>query len=352
MDRLDDGGLRKVEASRVDPEVYIRRELFEQAAKLAPHVGPTPVEMLFMDLPLLTGNEDPQALYIAASARPWPGSVTLYSSTTDSDYALTALVNRPSVIGQLQTPLLRGPTGIWDRQQGVQVKLLAGSLSSAEQMAVFSGANTLAIGDGTSDLWEIVQFAQAAPVGVRRYEISQLLRGQAGTSKMIQDAWPKGSFVVVMNGSPQQISMPTAALGLERHYRYGPAKQAMSAPSFKYVKHQFDGNGNRPYPVVHLRQSVHGGDHAFKWIRATRMGGDPWGKIEVPLAESSERYLVTIRQNGTVVRQQSVTQPNWTYSGSAQQSDVGAQGYQIAVSQVSDLYGAGPETTLTIDGGG
>ena len=205
IDRMEESGLRLVEASRVDPQVYVPQALYEEGATLQAHVGPTPVEMLFLDLPLLTGDETPHEPYVAPTARPWPGSVALYSSPRDSDYILQEVLRNRATVGVLKTPLLRGPTGIWDRQQGVEVKLVSGALSSVDPVDLFSGANTLAIGDGTPDNWEIVQYAQAAPTGTRRFGISQLLRGQAGTSAMIQDIWPAGSFVVVMNGKPKQI---------------------------------------------------------------------------------------------------------------------------------------------------
>ena len=350
IDRIDDAGLRKVEASRVDPEVYLRQELFEEGATLTPHVGPTPVEMLFMDLPLLTGNEDPQAAYIASAARPWPGSVALYGSATDTNYVLQKMVKNPAVIGRLVTPLLHGPTGILDRQAGVQVKLLSGTLSSAELAAVYGGANTLAIGDGSTGLWEIVQFAQAELIGDRVFEISQLLRGQAGTSQMIQDAWPAGSFVVLMDGRPEQVALPSAALGLARHYRYGPAKQPLTAPSYKYVQCSFDGNGNRPYPVTHLCHTRGDGEDEFRWIRATRVGGDAWGPSDVPLAETAERYRVTVRQGGTIVREQDVTTAHWTYADAMRQADVGNVAYQVSIAQISDIYGPGPDTALHLNG--
>jgi hypothetical protein len=348
IDRMEESGLRMAEASRVDPEVYLPQKLYEEGATLTPYVGPTPVEVLFMDLPLLTGDEDPYAPYVATSARPWPGSVALYSSSTDNNYVLQEVLRRRAVIGRLETPLLRGPTSVWDRQAGVEVKLLSGSLSSAEQAAVLSGANTLAIGDGTPNLWEIVQFAQADPTGTRQYEISQLLRGQAGTSGMIQDTWPAGSFVVVMNGRPEQITVPSASRGLDRHYRYGPAKQAVSSASFKYAVHAFQGNGYRPYPVVHLRKSGVGAAHHFQWVRATRIDGDLWGPTEVPLGEVSEIYQITIRQNGTIVRQEMVTNALWTYAAADQQNDLGAGPYQMTVTQISDRYGTGAEASLSI----
>ncbi len=351
IDRMEESGLRLVEATRVDPEVYLSQELYEEGAILQRFVGPTPVEMLFLDLPLLTGDEAPHEPYIAASSRPWPGSVAPYSSPTDSNYVLQDVQRQRAVVGQLKTPLLRGPLGIWDRQAGVEVKLISGAMSSAEEIALFAGANTIVVGDGTPDNWEIIQFAQAAPTGTRRFEISQLLRGQAGTATMMQDAWPAGSFVVVMDGRPQQITIPSASRGLERNYRYGPAKQPVSAASYKHVVHAFKGNGYRPYPVTHLHQQLGAAAHGFSWIRATRIDGDLWAATDVPLGEDTEIYRVTISQNGQVVRQEDVTSASFSYAAGAQQNELQSGDYQIAVAQISARYGAGPAQALTVTGG-
>lgn len=89
----------------------------------------------------------------------------------------------------------------------------------------------------------IAEAAAALPVVLQDQE---LLRGQAGTSGMIQDAWPAGSFVVVMKGRPEQITVPSASRGLDRHYRYGPAKQAVSSPALNTRSMRFRGTGIGP----------------------------------------------------------------------------------------------------------
>ena len=175
-----------------------------------------------------------------------------------------------------------------------------------------------------------------------------MLRGQAGTATHMRDIWPEGSFVVVMDGRPEQITIPSASRGLERHYRYGPAKQAVSAASFKHVVQAFKGNGYRPYPVTHLTSQTSGATHQFSWIRATRVDGDVWGTGDVPLGEDTEVYQVTITQAGQIKRQQSLTSPLFSYSAAAQTSELQSGDYQIAVAQMSTRFGPGPSQTLTL----
>ncbi len=75
----------------------------------------------------------------------------------------------------------------------------------------------------------------------RVYRLSGLLRGQAGSRGLMPDTWHPGSRVVLLNGVPGQIALPTAARGIERHYRFGPAAQPMSDPSYRYETHAFAG---------------------------------------------------------------------------------------------------------------
>lgn len=92
------------------------------------------------------------------------------------------------------------------------------------------------------------------------------------------------------------------------------------------------------------------GEDEFRWIRSTRVGGDAWGPSDVPLAETAERYRVTVRQGGTIVREQDVTTAHWTYADAMRQADVGNVAYQVSIAQISDIYGPGPDTALHLNG--
>ena len=55
------------------------------------------------------------------------------------------------------------------------------------------------------------------------------------------------------------------------------------------------------------------GDLSFGWIRQTRIGGDGWDQVEVPLGETGEAYAVSVFDGATLVRIISVTAPSATY---------------------------------------
>ncbi len=348
IDRIEDAGLRLAEATRIDPEVYRAQTTLDNGTVLQPFVGPVPVEMLFMDLPLLTGDEVPHAPHIAAAGRPWPGSIALYGAAQDSGYTLQEIINDAAVIGVTQSALPRGPVGIWDRQSGFDVRLINGALGAVTTQALLSGANTIAIGDGSADLWEIVQFRDAVPLADRTFAVSGLLRGQAGSRGVMPDIWPAGSRVVVLNGVPAQITLPTATRGTARHFRYGPAKRPIADPSFRYSVSTFKGNGLRPYPVAHLRAvpSVAGLD--VSWIRCSRIDGDIWPDGDIPLGEESESYVVRIIQDGVLRREETLSATTWAYDAATLAGEVGSAPYRVEVAQVSSRFGAGPFVAQTL----
>jgi hypothetical protein len=99
--------------------------------------------------------------------------------------------------------------------------------------------------------------------------------------------------------------------------------------------------GLRPYAPVHLRVNGSGGDLRVSWIRRTRIGGDRWDTPEVPLGEESERYLLRVRRGAQVLREVTVTVPDWTYTSAARAEDGPDTGKRIEVAQVSASFGAG-----------
>ncbi len=343
IDRVEQGAHQLIEAVRVDPETYRPHETDEEGIAVRAFVAPVPVEGLFLDLPLLTGAEVPHAPYFVATGVPWPGSVALYGAAEDSDYVVNLVVGRPSVIGITQTSLQRGSPGRWDRGPAVRVKLVRGALSGVSPADLLAGKNAAVIGDGTPDAWEVFQFADATLVARDTYDLSFRLRGQAGSDGIAPEDWPVGSLFVLLDGAPAQIGLDAAARDVERHYRFGPAARPIDDPAYRHVVAAFKGNGLRPYAVCHLRAvGGAGGDVAVSWIRRTRVDGDSWTGVEVPLGEERESYLVNVIANGSIKRQAQVETSSWSYTMAQRAADGVTGAYRIEVAQISARYGAGP----------
>lgn len=341
VDHATLGSVREVEAVRVEEEVYVPSDTVEEVVEAQPFYAPVPVVTQFLDLPLLTGDETPYAPHIGATARPWPGSAAVYASSSDSGYELNKLIPSWATIGTTQNELSTADPSLWDRGLPLRIKLIRGTLTSVSQDDVFNGANVAVIGDGSAANWEVFQFANAELVGPLTYEVSLRLRGQAGTDGL-QAEWPVGSRFVLINDALRQIEIAQSARGLARHYRIGPSQRPNDDPSYQYTVQAFDGIGLRPYAPVHVRATkLASGDTALTWVRRTRIDGDSWQSVEVPLGESSESYAVQVLQGGTILREDTVSTPSWTYYASEKTADGLSGSYSIQIAQISDSFGAG-----------
>ncbi|MFV8557601.1 baseplate multidomain protein megatron [Sulfitobacter sp. SBS6] len=343
VDRVEMGEMSLIEAVRIEPEVYDPAPFDDELVALKPFVAPVPVNALFLDLPLLRGDEVPHAPHIAASARQWPGNVAVYASGGETNFRLNTLMPLRATMGVTQNDMAHARPGVVDRGQALQVMLTSGVLESVDEADLLGGANLAAIGDGSADRWEVFQFARAELIAPQTYLLRDRLRGQAGSDGVMPDVWPAGSQFVLLNSVPRQIELSPNLLRIAQTYRIGPAARPLNDPSYVQKTESFDGNGLRPYRPCHLRTEEEAGALRFGWIRRTRINGDQWTDFDVPLAEESEQYQLRILQNGVVLREQLVDRASWTYTAQMRAGDGAAGPALISVAQVSALYGAGPE---------
>ncbi|WP_296417371.1 glycoside hydrolase/phage tail family protein [Pseudooctadecabacter sp.] len=345
IDHAEQTDRQALEAVRIEPAIYEPQDVTEKTFNLRDFVAPVPVELMLMDLPLLRGDEDPVAPYVAAAGVPWPGSVAVYSAPQDADYQLNRLLPAATVMGLTTTSMTRGCPGVIDRGPGLTVELIRGDLSSVSMAQLLGGANLAAIGDGSAENWEVFQFADAELIGPNTYNLTTRLRGQAGTDGITPQEWPEGSVFVLLDGTPLQLS--GGARGVDRHIRFGPGTRPMSDPSYQYRVDATNGAGLRPYRVAHLRATVSDSGIDVSWIRRTRKDGDSWDGEDTPLSEAFERYAVVVSRGGNIVRRTTVSEAAWSYSNGLQVLD-GTGDIRIEVAQISDIYGPGPSAAIDV----
>jgi hypothetical protein len=349
IDRVDQAEAQLLEAVRVEAGVYTTPDSDTEAIVTRSYTPTVPVFPVFLDLPLLSGDEVPHAPYLAVASEPWPGTVALWSSSQDTGYEINRLVAAAAVIGVTETPLTRARPGVWDRGAPLRVKVASGEFASADSLAVLNGANAIAIGDGSAANWEVFQFAQVQVVAPDVFDLSVRLRGQLGTDGLMPDVWPIGSTVVLLDLSLSQIDLPLSARGLARYYRIGAAARGFDDQNTVLKVEAFDGAGLRPYPVSHLRGSVNGaGDALIVWKRRTRIDGDTWQTLEVPLGEDAEVYTVQIFQGTQLKAEYSTTQPQFTYTAAMKSIDTVVGAYRVLVAQVSAQFGPGPFRSIDL----
>ena len=342
VDRVEHGLMQLLEAARIEPEVYKPADLSDELADVREFIPPVPVTSLFMDLPLITGDEVEHAPHLAVTGTPWPGSVAVYQSSTESDFVLNSIVAARANVGFTASVLANAPCGLVDRGEALEVQMMYGTLSSISDEALLNGGNLIAVGDGSPNNWELFQFRDAALLEPGRYLLSHRLRGQLGTDATAPDYWPSGSWVVMMNSIPSQIELQSNLRRISQTFRIGPARRSLDDPSYEQMVHAFDGNGLRPYSPVHLRTVQSSGDTLLGWTRRTRVDGDTWEVSDVPLGEEAETYTVRVQKAGDLVREVVVSDPSWTYSQTMREGDGVFGAFELAVAQNSARFGPGP----------
>lgn len=350
VDRVEVDDARNIEAVRIEPSHYGMSEAELTLPKWNGYTPQPPITPLFLDLPDLSQSGSARPPLIAATAKKWPGSVAIWAADEDAGYQLNTLMNTRAIIGKTETPLLAAQPGVIDNGSALRVRLVSGTLSSATNTSFLSGVNAAAIGDGTPDNWEIFQFQTAKLVAQDTYDLTRRLRGQLGSDGIMPQAWPRGSYFVLLDNSPTSIDLPTAYNRVARHYRIGPADQNYTASSINHKVQAFNVNSLRPYPVAHLRTTPRSdGGLNITWIRRGRNNADQWEPAEIPLSEEREQYQLSIISNiGQTKRSIIVDQPSFVYSASMQTSDTITAPFSIRVAQLSNSYGSGPIRSITV----
>ena len=348
LDRVERGDFLTVDAVRVEPGSYqpLQDEEFVSLSRAS--VAAVPVEPLFLDLPLLRGEEVAHAPHIAVAATPWPGAVAVWHSDQDDGYRINRLVEASATIGTTLTDLAAAAPGRWEAGVPLQVRVTGGSLSSASRLQVLNGANLAAIGDGSPANWEVFQFTEAELVGASTYALRGRLRGQSGSDGTMPALWPAGSLFVLLETQLGQIELAQEARGLERWYRTGVAARGYDDPQVDRRSLAFEGIGLRPYPVCHLRASRQSGAIVLSWTRRSRIDGDSWQSSEVPLGEDREAYQLSVSRDGVVLRSLELSSPSWSYDAEMQSADAASGLLSFSVAQLSDRFGPGPGRVLSL----
>ena len=333
------------EASLYGP---VTAPLRPRAPGIAPSYG-VPLAV-FMDLPLLTGAETPHAPRVAVAADPWPGGIAFFKGA-GAGFAFDRIVTLPATLGRTLTPLWPGPVGRWDEASELAIELSSGELASADMFSVLDGANAAALETPEGE-WEVIQFRSAPLDAPDTFVLSGLLRGQAGSESAMRAPLAPGARFVLLDAAVAELGISDAERGLPRIWAYGPAPLPLDDETYATATRSFDGIGLRPLSPVHLHaRRGPGGDIELGWIRRTRIGGDNWAGLDVPLGEESEHYEVEIRDGSTVKRVIATDGPHAIYSVADQVADFGSATFptlDVAVRQLSASFGHGAGRSATL----
>jgi hypothetical protein len=224
----------------------------------------------------------------------------------------------------------------------VRVKLYGGALSSAADLAVLNGRNAVAVrnADGA---WEMLQFGEAELVAAGTYELSHLLRGQAGSEGAMGSPLIAGAPFVLLDAQVLPIARGLGDLGRPMMLRIVAGERDHGDPSAVQIAVTPQATALKPLAPVHLSARRSGAGVTISWIRRTRIDGDSWDAGEVPLGEESQAYEVDILDGVDVVRTLTANAPSILYPSADELADFGAPqtNLNIRIAQISATVGRG-----------
>ena len=246
------------------------------------------------------------------------------------DESLT--LGSPARIGALLTALPSGPVGRWDMANIMDIFLPSAALSSISDDAVYAGGNRFAVETTTG--WEIFQAGNAELIAPSTYRLSRLLRGQDGSDADMQDVIAPGARVVWLGAGWDDLSVPNSLIGESI-----PINAIAAGRQSDTLHHTYKAVHLRPLSPVHVKMTEENGQITLSWIRRTRIGGDSWAGLDVPLGEEIEAYSVQLWAEGAVIAEYETTEPKLTLS-TLQNADT------VTIAQTSRAFGWGEAETL------
>jgi hypothetical protein len=241
---------------------------------------------------------------------------------------------RKSILGQATTMLGDGSPWLVDETDALEVELVDANqwLTSCADDALAEGTNLALLGD------ELLQFAQASPLGEGRFRLSRLLRGRAGTEWAMSGHEAGDTFCLIQRDALQVVALPSWMTGatLTVADRGGASATAVVAA-----------NALKPFAPVNLFAGIQAsGDLALSWTRRSRSGRAWLDQVDVPVGEAREQYRVSVSGAASAI-EITCDQPNATIAA-AQLSALGSGSATVEVRQVGD-WAASPAAQATIN---
>ncbi|WP_238120812.1 MULTISPECIES: baseplate multidomain protein megatron [unclassified Xanthobacter] len=347
--RVEEAEARAITARSIEPDVFdTALEGLDSGSVALPAVSGPPA-VVVLDLPALAASDPLPLQYLAAAASPWPGTLAVWRSSDGESFDAVGPITASATLGTLAGELPPGPLWRFDRFNTVLVTLETSLLVSASATQVLEGANVLALlADGRDP--EIIQFTEAELVDTSTYRLSGLLRGRAGTEAAGTEPWPEGTRVVRLDGTLVTVASGLSALGRSSIYRVGAASGDYGDEDVSEVTATATDAAFRPLSPVHVRGRRTEAGVVLSFIRRTRMDGDSWEAVEVPLGEDAEAYRVEILSDAAVVRTLNTATPSVIYASADELADFGAvqASLTVRVCQLSATVGAGTAATRTL----
>ena len=326
----------ELELSRVDASPSVGANVPTDGAFIPPHDRPAAqTHLVAFELPWdgTAGEADrPRTVAaVGANGPEWPGAALFVDRGDGQLWPIGRAPRTQALVGTALDTLAPGSPLLLDRTSTVTIALASPdqALASANLTTLSQGANLALVGS------ELIQFATAQPLGASVWRLSHLLRGCGGTEAAITGHHAGEAFALA---DARLTPLDHAALG-----SLGTATiLAMSRGDAEPVSSPLllAGLGARPLPPVHGRATwLPDGSLHLAWTRRAR-GGWSWSDgVDLPLAEESERYVVTFRSAGQEAHGPNEPVRGWTVSATA---------LVLPAAEIADLSALAPMGTFDV----
>lgn len=243
------------------------------------------------------------AIAAAGTAPGWRSAALLLSTDGGARWNPAGTTALPAVLGTIATPPGAAPAALADLANALEVELAhdAMTLADADQAGLEAGANLAIAGD------ELLQFANAEPLGGARWRLTGLWRGRRGTEAAAGSQAAGDRFALVAADALAVMALPLGALGAtarllaEGAGDAGEPAEAMAA---------ITGISVVPPSPVHLAGTLLAdGSTEVRWVRRSRIGWRWIDGVDAPLGEESEAYRVTIAPEAGPERTEETASP-------------------------------------------
>lgn len=128
-----------------------------------------------------------------------------------------------------------------------------------------------------------------------RFRLRTLVRAQGGTEDAMAAGAEAGSPFMLLDGATDAAGLRPGEVGVPLEWRFTGIGRPPDDASVVTETAVLGSRAVRPLSPVHLRcLFAPDGSLDLRWVRRTRIGGDGWDGIDVPLGEEIERYRVAV----------------------------------------------------------
>ena len=305
------------------------------------------VKYELLDVPMVSSAQSSPSFLLAMTGLldGWKGGTLMQSTDSGATWYSMQDVDPPgTAMGYCSNSIGVVDSRTVDSASVLSVTMTQGDLYSVTQAAMFGGQNYFAYGaDGR---WEIIAVQTCTLVSASNYNLTNMLRGRAGTEWAMGLHQAGDALVLLDTTDVSLINSTSDMIGVPSVYRGITFGRDISTDSNKNFTYR--GVNLMPLSPINLTGSIDAGtgDWTLSFIPRTRDTSGWRDFVDSPMGETSESYQVDIFSDNTystVKRTLTSSAPSISYSSTNQIADFGSNQstLYVKVYQMSSVVGRG-----------